>query len=243
VELELLNPGGLAIAWPHARMGEVFVIAVVSALDAGLLAAAVVMLGRPRPARQLLAYLIGGMGFSIIIGLLIVLSLHGSSVLRGLDKPTRGVIEVAAGGLLIFIAIAVAAGRRMHWHPRGTRKPNTDHPQSLPERALGHDSLWIAWAAGALYSAPGAEYLAGLALLAKLNAPAAASVAAILGFNVIMFALIELPLLGLVLIPDRTRSLTEKLNAWMTAHRQTLIVIVAGAGGAYLLVSGLTDLS
>jgi hypothetical protein len=50
-------------------MREVFVIAAVSALDAGLLAAAVVMLGRPRPARQLLAYLIGGMGFSIIIGL------------------------------------------------------------------------------------------------------------------------------------------------------------------------------
>ena len=193
-------------------MGEVFVIAAVSALDAGLLAAAVVMLGRPQPARQLLAYLIGGMGFSIIIG------------------------------LLIFIAIAVAAGRRMQWHPRRTRNANHPPRQSLADRALGHDSLWIAWAAGALYSAPGAEYLAGLALLAKLNAPAAASVAAILGFNVIMFALIELPLLGLVLMPDRTRSLTEKVNAWMTAHRQTLIVIVAGAGGTYLLISGLTDL-
>jgi hypothetical protein len=58
-----------------------------------------------------------------------------------------------------------------------------------------------------------------------------------------MFALIELPLLGLVLMPDRTRSLTEKLNAWMTANRQTLIVVVAGAGGAYLLTSGLSDLS
>ena len=244
MELELFNAGGLAIALPHARMGEVFVIAVVSALDAGLLAAAVVMLGRPQPARQLLAYLIGGMGFSIVIGVLVVLSLHGSNVLRGLDKSTRAVVGVAAGGLLIFIAIAVESGRRMQWHPRRTRKRNADQPprQSLPDRALGHDSLWIAWAAGALYSAPGAEYLAGLALLAKLNAPPAASVAAILGFNVIMFALIELPLLGLVLMPDRTRSLTEKVNAWMTAHRQTLIVIVAGAGGTYLLISGLTDL-
>ena len=245
MEVELFNAGGLAIAWSHPRMGEVFVIAAVSALDAGLLAAGVVMLGRPQPARQLLAYLIGGMGFSIIIGLLIVLALHGSSVLRGLDKSTRAVIGVAAGGLLVFIAIAEASGRRMQWHPRRTRERNADHPprHSLADRALGHDSLWIAWAAGALYSAPGAEYLAGLALLAKLNAPPAANVAAILGFNVIMFALIELPLLGLVLIPDRTRSLTEKLNAWMMAHRQTLIVMVAGAGGAYLLISGLTDLS
>ena len=47
-------------------MGEVFAIAVVSALDAGLLTASLVMLGRPQPARQLGAYLIGGMGLSIV---------------------------------------------------------------------------------------------------------------------------------------------------------------------------------
>jgi Sap, sulfolipid-1-addressing protein len=226
-------------------MADVFVIAVVAAIDAGLLAAAVVMLGRPRPARQLLAYLIGGMGFSIIIGLLIVLGLHGSSVLREPDKSTRAIIEVVAGALLIVIAAAVLSGRRVQWHPRRRRKRGAEHPQrqSLQDRALGHDSLWIAWAAGAAYSWPGAEYLAGLALLAKLNASPGVNVAAILGFNVVMFALIELPLLGLALLPDRTRALTEKLNAWMTAHRRTLSVIVAGAGGAYLLVSGLTDLS
>jgi hypothetical protein len=38
---------------------EVFVLAVVAALDAGLLTAAVVLMGRPRPAQHLLAYLIG----------------------------------------------------------------------------------------------------------------------------------------------------------------------------------------
>ncbi len=70
----------------------------------------------------------------------------------------------------------------------------------------------------------------------------AASVAAILGFNVVMFVLIELPLFGLVLMPERTRSLTDKLNAWMTAHRQALIIAVAGAGGTYALISGLADL-
>ena len=143
-----------------------------------------------------------------------------------------------------MIAAAVVSGRRVQWHPRRSRKRDAEHPrQSLPERALGHDSLWIAWAAGAAYSWPGAEYLAGLALLAKLNASPAANVGAILGFNVVMFALIELPLLGLALLPDRTQALTEKLNTWMTSHRRTLIVIVAGAGGAYLLISGLTDLS
>jgi hypothetical protein len=223
-------------------MTNVFVIGVVASLDAGLLAAALVLLGRPQPARQLGAYLIGGMGFSIAFGLLIVLALHGSRLLRGPDRSTSAVIETVAGALLIFVAIAVGSGRVLQWHPR--RGSHSDHPrrQSLHDRALGRDSLWIAWAAGAIYSVPGAYYLAGLAVLAKLDASATTEVLAVLGFNVIMFALIELPLLGFVLAPDRTLALTTKLHGWMTAHRRTLIMIVAGAGGAYLLISGLSDL-
>lgn len=227
----------------HAGMGQVFLIAVLSALDAGLLTAAVVLLGRPQPARQLGAYLIGGIGFSIIFGLLIVLGLHGSNLRLG--RSTQGVIEVVAGALLIAIAVAEWSGRKLQWRPRRTGKRDAARSgrQSLHDRALGQDSLWIAWAAGAIYSAPGAYYLAGLALLAKQNASATTNVLVIIGFNLIQFALIELPLLGLVLIPDRTRSLTNKLNDWMTAHRRSVIVILAGAVGTYLLISGISDLS
>jgi hypothetical protein len=143
------------------------------------------------------------------------------------------------------IAIAEWSGRKMQWHLRRSRKSVADHSdrQSLKDRALGQDSLWIAWAAGALYSAPGAYYLAGLALLAKQNVSATTYVFVILGFNLIQFSLIELPLLGLVLLPERTSSLTEGFNNWMTAHRRTVIVITAGAIGTYLLVTGLADLN
>jgi hypothetical protein len=225
-------------------MTEVFVLAAVASLDAGLLAAAVVLLGRPRPAQQLFAYLIGGMGLSIVFGLLIVLGLHGSKLLHEPSRSTSAVIEVVAGGLLIVVAVAVRSGRKVQWHPRRHSQGDAERPQrqSLYNRAVGHDSVWIAWAAGAVYSVPGAYYLAGLALLAKLSEPAATLVLAILGFNLIMFALIELPLIGFLLAPDRTRSLTEKLHGWMTDHRRTLIMTVAGAGGAYVLISGLSEL-
>jgi hypothetical protein len=223
---------------------EVFLLALVSSLDAGLLTAAVVLLGRPRPAQKLLAYLIGGMGPSIAFGMLIVLGLHGSKLLRAPSRSTSAVIEVPAGALLILVAVAVLSGRAVHWHPRRTGDGDAERPQRqrLYDRTVGHDSVWIAWAAGAVYSVPGAYYLAGLALLAKLGEPTATNVLAILGFNLIMFALVELPLIGFVLTPDRTRPLTEKLNGWMTDHRRILIAIVAGAGGAYLLTSGLSDL-
>jgi hypothetical protein len=201
------------------------------------------MLGRPRPARQLGAYLIGGMGLSIIFGLVIVLALHGSTLRLG--KSTKGIIEVVVGSVLIVVAIAVLSGRALHWHPRPARNRDGDHPQrqSLHSRALGNDSLWIAWAAGAVYSFPGVYYVAGPALLVKLNASAITNVLAVFGFNLIMFALIELPLIGLVVMPNRARTPTEQFNVWMTAHRRVLIVIVAGAIGTYLLASGLSDLS
>jgi Sap, sulfolipid-1-addressing protein len=224
-------------------MADVFVIAVLASLDAGLLAAAVILLGRPRPARKLLAFPIGCMGFSILFGLVIVFVLHGSKLVRHPDPSVSAVIEIAAGALLIVVALAVVLGRNVQWRPRrphhGARRPDR---QSLSDRAVGHDSLWIAWAAAALYSAPGAYYLAGLALLVKIDEPIATDVAAIVGFNLITFVFIELPLLGFLLAPERARTLTEKLNGWMTRHKRTLITVVAGVGGTYLLVTGLSDL-
>jgi hypothetical protein len=129
--------------------------------------------------------------------------------------------------------------KRARAAPTGAGKPKRP---SLSDRALGHDSLWIAWAAGAVYSAPGAYYLAGLALLVKLDQPVSVDALAIVGFNLVMFAFLELPLIGFLLAPERARAMTEKLSGWMSRHKRTLILVVAGVGGAYLLVSGLTDL-
>ena len=183
------------------------------------------------------------MGSSIAFGVAILLVLHGSGVLRHPSGSTIAIVEVAVGALLIAVAAVVFSGRAAQWHPRRGSQPydNRSH-RSLEERALGHDSLWIAWAAGALYSAPGAYYLAGLALLAKLDRPTPINVVAIVGFNVIMFAFIELPLLGFLFAPDKTRKLAQQLNRWMSRHKRTLVVVAAGAGGAYLLVSGLSAL-
>lgn len=114
---------------------------------------------------------------------------------------------------------AMLSGRAVHWHPRRTSHGDAERPrrQSLYGRAVGHDSVWIAWAASAVYSVPGAHYLAGLALLAKLGEPAATNVLAILGFNLIMFALVELPPIGFVLKPDRRRPLTREAQ-WLDSR-------------------------
>jgi hypothetical protein len=224
-------------------VGDVFLLAVVASLDAGLIAAAVVLLDRPQPARQLAAFLIGCMGLSIAFGIVIVFALHGSRLFRHPDPTVTATIEIVVGGLLIVIAVVAAAGRSVQWKPRRRRedKKRTHHP-SLSERAVGHDSVWIAWAAGALYSAPGAYYLAGLALLAKLDDPVAIDVLAIIGFNLVMFTFIELPLIGFLVAPERALALTARFDKWMSRHKRTIVAVVAAVGGIYLLVSGLDAL-
>src|SRR5258708_1323182 len=107
-------------------------MAVVASLDAGLLAAAVVLLGRPRPPRQVLAYLIGGIGLSIAFGLVIVFALHGTKVLKDPPASVTATIEVIAGGLLLVVAVAVTAGRKAQWHPRRRRREKTDHGSKRP---------------------------------------------------------------------------------------------------------------
>jgi hypothetical protein len=53
------------------------------------------------------------MGLSIIFGLLIVLALHRSNL--GFGRSIKGAIEMAAGALLMVIAVAEGSGRKVQW--------------------------------------------------------------------------------------------------------------------------------
>ena len=75
--------------------------------------------------------------------------------------------------------------------------------------------------------------LAGLALLIKLDAGTTTNIVGVLAFNVVMFALLELPLLGSINAPDRTRELVGKLDDWMGSHRRTIVTVAAGTIGLY----------
>ncbi len=97
-------------------------------------------------------------------------------------------------------------------------------------------------AAGVAYSVPGAYYLAGLALLIKLNAGTRTDIIAVLAFNLVMFALLELPILGFTIAPNQTRALVVRLDHWLSAHSRTILVVAAGAIGLYLLIAGIHDL-
>ena len=60
-------------------------------------------------------------------------------------------------------------------------------------------------------------------------------------FNVIMFALVEVPLVGYLVAPQRTSDAVHAFDAWLRAHARAVGLGIAVAVGVYLVVKGLVE--
>ena len=110
-------------------------------------------------------------------------------------------------------------------------------------RGLAHGpSLWVATVAGLGIALPSIDYLAVLAVIVASGAAPSTQVGALLVFNVVAFALVELPLVAYLLAPDRTRSLMAALNDWIRSRRRCGAAAVLVAVGSVLLVVGIAGL-
>jgi Sap, sulfolipid-1-addressing protein len=67
-------------------------------------------------------------------------------------------------------------------------------------------SLWVAGVAELGIALPSIDYLAALAVILASGAAALTQVGALLMFNVVAFALVEVPLLAYLLAPQPTRA-------------------------------------
>ncbi len=226
---------------------------VLLALDAALyptlLAAVVILLGQERPVRLLGAYLAGGMIVSVGLGLAIVLALDGSSKFSQ-GSGLSWTADLALGGLALLAAVALSlradqrlrarrAARRARKHPEPP--PAEDEREPWSQRILARGSVPIVFAAALAINLPGAAYLIALKDLATAHHGVAANVALILLFNVIMFALAEVPLLGLIFARERTEGYVKRMDAWVAGHGREIAIGLAAVFGIFLIVRGLMN--
>jgi DNA-binding LytR/AlgR family response regulator len=140
-------------------------------------------------------------------------------------------VQIVIGALAVVIAALLAS--RMMPMPR------------VPARARGlarGPSLWVAGVAGLGIALPSIDYLAVLAVIVASGATPSTQVGALLVFNVVAFALVELPLVAYLLAPERTRSLMAALNDWIRSRRRRGAAAVLVAVGCVLLVAGIAGL-
>lgn len=228
-------------------VGEILLLALLAALNPTLLAAVTVMLLLPSPSRLMLGYLLGAYLTGISVGLLIVFALSGSGLAETGERTTSPAQQFVLGGLALVVALVLGTDRDRPLRERRRRRreargEGAKEEQSLPLRLLGRGSPRIAFVVGLLLSFPGGSYLAGLSRIDRLDAPAAANVALVVGFVVVEMALMEIPLLGYAVDPSGTQRRVDLVTAWFSRNGRRALIAAAGAIGALLIVRGILEL-
>ncbi len=213
---------------------ELILLSLASALWPLLLAIVVVALHAPRPPRLLAAFLAGGLLTTVAMGTAIVRALQGTRVTTSSRSGASAIVDFTVAGLLLVTAVVL---------PRvGRRAPTERHAPSRWERALRRGAP-VAFVVGIVLNiVPGFLPFVALKDIAQLNEGVAASVAIVAGFYVGMFVLVEAPLVGYLVSPQRTGLLAERLNAWLGRNLIRVAVTAAYTLAVYLLVRGIIEL-
>jgi hypothetical protein len=225
-------------------LGEVLVFALTAALNPTLVAASTVMMLLAHPVRLMVGYLLGALLTSITLGIVIVYELQHSSVVSTTKHTLSPAVEIALGVIFLLVALMLWTGRDRRIterrRERKARKPDKGPPRW--QRELGKGSARVTFVVGALLSLPGASYIAGLTRLSKLHYSTARTVLTIVLFNIIMLALLEVPLLCFVVAPDWTPRAIERVKAYGRRHGRRFATRFLAVIGALLLIKGLIQL-
>jgi Sap, sulfolipid-1-addressing protein len=112
--------------------------------------------------------------------------------------------------------------------------------ESLPLRLLGKGDPKVTFVVGAILSFPGVSYLTAIHEMHTLNPGTIPTVLLNVGFCLIQQILLEVPLLGYVFAPDRTRDTIDVFKAWMGRKRRPAAVIGAAVIGVGLIARALS---
>lgn len=224
-------------------MGRILTLSLTAALNPTLLAAVTVMLTLLSPKKLLTGYLAGAMITSITLGLILVFTLNGSSSSSTAKHTVNPILDLGLGALILLVAFVVGTGRDKRRRARSARKreENKDKPPPRWKRQLSKGSARDTFVVGVLLSFPGASYIAGMDLLSKQGTGTAATVLVVIGFNLVMLLLLELPLIGYATRPERTAAAVASFNGFLTRDGGRVALIGGIAIGILLIGRGIIN--
>jgi len=212
---------------------ELLLLAVAAAFYPALLAVVIIFLGRPHPKRLLSFFLAGALLASISIGLAAVFALEGA----GLGSSTRQAF--GAGVYFTLGCLALIAGLYFLRTESKPKKPKKeDSGPSMTQRVLAKDSSWLVFVLGIVLNLPGVWYLAALKDIGLADWSNTEKVLALIGFNIIMFSFVELPLIGYIVAREWTQKQVGRFNSWLHQHARHLGGWIGVVIGLYLIARG-----
>jgi hypothetical protein len=224
-------------------LGSIFGLALLAMFNVTLLAAVTVLMLLPNTKKLMLGYLLGAYLTSISLGMLIVFSLQGSSSVSTARHTLSPVEDIVVGLIALLVGFVLRTGRIEELRERRRRHKETEEKkESWPERMLGRGSARVAFAVGVVLTLPGVSYLTALDRMAKLDAGTAATALLVIAFCLIQQLLLEVPLIGYAVAPERTQEAVVRFRDWLGRNGRRAAAIAAIVIGALLVVRGLVEL-
>ena len=225
-------------------MGEVILLSLTASLNPTLVAATTVMLLLDRPARLMAGYLLGAYITSITLGLVIVFSFSDSSTATTTENTVNPAVDIGLGSIFLAIAFVFYTGRAQRLRERRAErkaaKGSTEPPRW--QRELSKGSPRLTFVVGAALTLPGASYLAGLHRIHELHYGTVETVLIVIGFNLVMMWLLEVPFASFLIAPAWTPQAIARAKAWVSRHANVFIERGTAAIGVLLIIKGLIGL-
>jgi hypothetical protein len=222
-------------------MGDVILLSLTASLNPTLVAATTVMLLLDRPVRLMGGYLLGAYLTSITLGMIIVFSLSDSAAANTTEDTISPAVDIGLGAVCLAISFVFYTGRVERMRDRRAAKKAAKGPAEPPrwQRELSKGSPRVTFLVGAALTLPGASYLAGLASIHKLHYSTPETVLLVIGFNVVMLWLLEVPFVSFLVAPEKTPHAIARAKAWVSRHAHVFAVRGFAAIGVLLIIKGL----
>jgi hypothetical protein len=238
-------------------MGTVIVLALIAAVDPLRLGIVVLLISRPRPMLNLLAYWLGAMaaGSAAAVGVLILphefAPMFMQTVSAAAASPTGQHTRIAIGVLALLSAVLIAVGysARRARVPIAGGDPSAAMRPSAPtafSRLLGRaqgvlegGSLWVAFVAGVASGPPPGEYLVALAALATSGAAIGTQISVAIAWIFVMLAVVEIPLISYLATPAQTQAVMLQLHNWIGLRRRRILAVLVAVAGGLLVATGM----
>ncbi|MGO9489963.1 MAG: GAP family protein [Solirubrobacteraceae bacterium] len=199
--------------------------------------AAVIALGRgPQLRWRVFAFVAAAYLTTLATGVVILLLLNELGATDRTSLSASAGVDLALGVLLLALA----------WHlhrrrPRPGEVPSGHAGPSKIDRYLKSRRL-AALLGVTLYLVPSPIYIGAVKALADANRSGVGELADLVAIVAVMLWLIELPMLILLIAPQRAERALQDTNRWFRDHGRSIAIIASAAVGAYLLIKGAVDI-
>lgn len=258
--------------------GSVLGLALMSALNPMRLGLALLMISRPRPGPNLLAYWAGGLTVCVPELLVPLIVLHFTPMFRfarhdsAAPSTSSSLAHIQIGIGVIGLSIAAVLAARFFTRQRtrvpassttastmaggsatpiaiprllgGTDDASSENPSALrrlvarARNAWDNGSLWVAWVIG-LSAVPIDGVLFMVAIIVASGAALPTQISAAVAFIVVMYAAVEIILVGYLATPAKTQAFLRVLHNWVLTYRRQILVTMFTVVGVSQLAQGM----